>query len=376
MKQKLMMLFLCFTILFTAGCWDVKDISNRAFVTAIGIDVSSDAEEYKQKVTFEIVNPAQLLNMRGENKAAKIYSVEAESINMAIEVLQDRISKPLTLAHMRILLLGDKLARKENIASIMDYFRKHPDVALRMRMMVVQDGEASEVLKLTPQQERYLSADLVEMTQLKHKLALARTIELIHFLDQMNKTGGSALGTGVAVNHNEELVLYQGGAVFSDWKLKGWLTGEETKYANWILSNVDSHIWGENDSGAFSYLVQHSNVRITPENVTTKPVIKIFLRTNGTLRQEQLFGQKRVDFTKPENILKIENLFSGIIKTQVESALHKAQKELKTDYLGLGLVINNKDPKAYKTINWDQLFPDVKVLVQVQCHVTRFGLSP
>jgi spore germination protein KC len=50
------------SILTTTGCWDVRDPRNRAFVTAIGLDL---AEDGALAVTFQIPATGQLRGSAG-----------------------------------------------------------------------------------------------------------------------------------------------------------------------------------------------------------------------------------------------------------------------------------------------------------------------
>ena len=122
------------------GCWDVQDITDRAFITAIGLDAGEAGNSLKYKVTFEIVRPfalkARNQGISQEHEpAAIVQTIEADSINMAFEQLQARIARPLTWAHLRLVLVGEELAR-QSFLDIVDFFNRHPETQIVVKIAI------------------------------------------------------------------------------------------------------------------------------------------------------------------------------------------------------------------------------------------------
>lgn len=104
---------LCLTVVsifVCAGCWDIRDINNRAFVTAMGLDAAGEGGTGKYKVTFVIANPSGIKTLSREHSTT-IKTVEAETIGKAIEQLQSTIPRTITLSHLSMLIVGEKAAR-------------------------------------------------------------------------------------------------------------------------------------------------------------------------------------------------------------------------------------------------------------------------
>ena len=182
-------LLLCLTMI-SAGCWDVRDISNRAFVTAIGMDVAED-EPAKYKVTFEIVNPAELKRQH-VRPATIVETIKADSIHGAIELLQSQVPRTITLAHLRVVVIGDELARQD-FHGPLSLMEKHPEIAKRVRLVFVQEGQAQDILKSRPRFERTVSAEFIAMVQLERDLSLARTRRFYNFVHDLRRTEGTGL---------------------------------------------------------------------------------------------------------------------------------------------------------------------------------------
>lgn len=362
-------LLLCMTLL-SAGCWDIRDISNRAFVTAIGLDVAED-EPAKYKVTFEIINPAELKRQH-VRPAAVVETVKAESIDRAIELMQAQIPRTITLAHLRLVLLGDELARQD-FHDPLSFIDKHPEVAKRVTMVLVQEGQAQEILMAKPRFERTVSAEFIAMTQLDRDLSLVRTRRFYNFVHDLRSTGGTAFKDRLYLSKNGEFLVREGGAVFHHWRLAGWLSNKETQAANWIVGKAARDtVEGKTSEGVYTYEVLDQSVSITPVVEDGQPSFTLELTTVGMLLEEQ--GQQ-LDLTDPRQVEKLEQVFSRIIAADVREAIHKSQREFGIDYFGFGQVLRQQDPKAFDRLNWEETYPDVPVKVMVESRIKWCGLA-
>lgn len=366
----LVMLVLLVTALGT-GCWDTMDISNRAFVTAIGIDTGETSKKFK--VSLEIVKPAQLLKWDTQDNAAFVETIEADSMAVALDEIQGRIPRLLSLAHLQVVLIGEKLAR-ENFRDTIEFIQKSPEKALRLNLMFVYEGEALDVLKAKPMLGPYIAEELIEMTRMEGRHAMMYTNPLISLIGDMRVTGGRGMGTMVAVSERGHKIIQKGSAIFDKWKLIGWLDGQETKEANWLVDNADTTILVTGNGGKYAYRVNQSKLSIKPDrNGQGELKFIVRLKTNGMIIDEQ---EKDYDLTKPKEMNKMEKIFSQKITEEIQVAIHKSQKEFGVDYLGFGEVLKRNDLETYKKLDWEKLFPDIPIDVQVNASVTRFGLSP
>lgn len=372
MRRAVIVLILASLIFLTTGCWDVQDMRNRTFVTAIGIDASLDPES-KYKITFEIARPAGI-RPDSNTPGRVIQTLEAESINAAIEQLQTRVGRHITLAHLTLIMVGEEKARRLDFRDIADYFSRHPEVQKRIWVMFVQQGEAMDVLHTQPLFETYLSAELVRKAELQPQPSVVRRNPFIELLLDLRSTDGKGLASRILASEEGNLNMRDGAAVFSDWKLAGWLSSSEAQAANWLVgrainATVDSIV----DNSTYTYIANKKDVRIIPDTQNNNIQFTVKLRTDGTVIQQQ---GNRLDLARPDSIARLENLFAQTIKTQVEDAINKAQNEFGTDYLGFGQALNRRYPNVYRNVNWDQTFPRTSIRVEVESHVTRTGLSP
>ncbi len=372
MKRRIVLLiFILLTVFLSNGCWDTMDISDRAYVTTIAIDKGENSKKFK--VSLEIVKPAQLLKQDPQERAALVETADADSIAVALEEIQGRIPRLLSLAHLRVMLIGEELAR-ENFRDTIEFIQKHPEKALRLRLMFVKGGEARDVLLVKPMVGQYIAAELIAMTLIEERHALMLTNPLNSFIGDLRATGGKGLGTMINVSGQEQKIIHNGSAAFDKWKLAGWLDGKETKDANWITSEANTMVFVSADGGTYTYRVDHSKISVKPVwDDQGELGFVVRLKTDGMVIDEQT---KDYNLIKPRDVNEIERIFSQEITGQVQAAVRKSQQELGVDYLGFGEALKRYAPQVYKNLEWEEIFPEVPVTVLVNASVTRFGLSP
>lgn len=379
LKGKLTLLLLVIaTLLSLPGCWDTQDLRKNAFITAIGIDTVAGVTPtnkipLRYKVSAEIIKPAFLktsgsLGATGQ-KTSIVLTAEGATIEQAFDTLQARLSRPISLAHLSILLVGEKMARK-NFKDIGSFFEKHPEVARRVRLMFVKDAEALDILKTTPKLEEYLAQELVAMTELKEDFSLAPTISFTDFLRELRTNNGQTLAARVLIAPNGT-IIHHGSAVFADWRLVGWLDSNETRKANLLREPKKTTIL-QSEQGIYTYLLDNKSVQISPLTKDGQLKFKVKLKTDGILLQEE---KGDLDLTKPKNIAKIEKKFTQVITREIREAILKSQKDFGVDYFYFGMKLMNKQPELYHNLNWQKTFPNIPIEIEVKTKISRFGLA-
>ncbi|MGI6685251.1 MAG: Ger(x)C family spore germination protein [Bacillota bacterium] len=369
MKRKLLLIILLMILTLSASsCWDIRDVNNRAFVAAIGLDVPEDPAQ-KYKVTFQFWDPIKIRHQ--SESIALTENVEAESIYQAVKLMQARIAKSITFTHLQVLFVGDELARSENFLDLANFFLKNPQVALRIRLVFIQEKTAREVLESKPKIINNVTDKVVQMSQMEREFALPRTNTFYYFLTDLKKTGGTAFGSRVILPAG--FVVRHGGAVFGDYKLQGFLNAEETQAANWITGRSQGLVLGNTKDGTFTYLAKSKQLKINAiEGGKGTLKFTVNVKSEGNIVEENGYP---MDLSKPENIRKMEKLFSHIIAEQIKSAVKKSQKEFGVDYLGFGQILRQTKPKVYAKINWQETFPNIPIDVSVNATVKQFGMT-
>lgn len=83
-----------------------------------------------------------------------------------------------------------------------------------------------------------------------------------------------------------------------------------------------------------------------------------------------------LDAITPEILRACEKELEDKVKKELEAAIIKAQKECKSDFLGIGQFFYQQHRKEWKTKykpTWDQVFPTVPIHVDVKIKILNSG---
>ncbi|EEG76852.1 Ger(x)C family spore germination protein [Dethiobacter alkaliphilus] len=355
-------------VFFLAGCGAVQ-IENRAFVTAIGLDLADEGSTGRYLVTIEVFRPGTMQS-NTQQPPVIILSVATDNFEMALEQLQSRLATRISLAHLTLVIVGEEAAKEFDFREVTDYFHRHPEIQMRARLMAAQDKRALDILKTEPLYREYISQELVAMAEMWPYVSLARRNPFFDFVADLRRTGGRGLLPRVMKSDEGEFIIRHGSAVFDNYKLVGWLSSEETQAINWLMEDVQVPVTASFQGEEYSYLTKDIRTKIIPEIEDDKVRFHISIETDGILRQQ--LGH-HVDMSDPANVSGVESALAQTIEGQVRSAVDKAQQDFGTDYLGFQSILRRHHPQAHQRLDWDKIFPHIPVSIAVESHLSRFG---
>jgi len=364
----LLIIIACF-LTITPGCWDIKDVNNTAFAISIGIDKPQKPSNAKYLVTLEFTKP--VTEKPNPGTQSLVTSAEADSILQAIQSIQTNISRTVSLSHLRAVIIGEEIAKEKSFKDLSNYLIREPKVALRLRLLFVQGDTARSLFYTKLNFEQLLGAEIVSLGQSQEGLSLVRTNNFLDFMRNLNSTKGTAFGSRVTIKDKEPVFTRNGAAVYKNWKLDAWLSAEEAQAANWLVGETRPIIVANEGGNSYTYQISNWKRKITPVVTNDKISFIVKINTVGMVMEQE---GKELDFSKPENLKKLEQLFPSAIKRQVSFAIDKSQNEVMADYLGFGRALQQDNPKFFKSLKWQDIYPTVPIEVQVTCKVKGYGM--
>ena len=99
-----------FSIAFTST-HNIQSIDDISYVVALGIDVG---EQNNLKITFQFTKPTSTSGESGSSESAPpiIDSIEAESVDNAVNLMNTYTSKEINLSHCKLIVFSEELAKK------------------------------------------------------------------------------------------------------------------------------------------------------------------------------------------------------------------------------------------------------------------------
>lgn len=115
MKNKLSISIILILILFTlTGCYDASSIEDSYYVVGLGIDLSKNNSYTISVQIAKNKNSSSSSSSSSQSSEYSIYTVEAETIESGITILNNYLNKELNFSHCSAIVFSEELARKRN----------------------------------------------------------------------------------------------------------------------------------------------------------------------------------------------------------------------------------------------------------------------
>lgn len=114
MKNKISISIILILILITlTGCYDASSIEDSHYVVAMGIDLAEN-NLYNLSIQIAKNKSSDSSSSSSQSSSYSIYTVESETIESGITILNNYLNKKLNLSHCSAIVFSEELARKRN----------------------------------------------------------------------------------------------------------------------------------------------------------------------------------------------------------------------------------------------------------------------
>lgn len=381
-------LFLFLLVVTATGCWEGREINERAFVFAIAFDLpegeegeggerdggaesieEGDAGEGLSKFTMsiQVPDPSRMAGSReqgqggGEGKPFIILGTTTRTVLSGLQQLQRELDRTLFLGHTRMILIGEAVAREYGIERILDYFIRDFQIQRVARVTVVE-GKAREILEQMPPIGQEPTTFLLNLLSGTGRTSQVYVSDLGKYMVEHSSIGLEPVLP--RVRRSDNAILTGGAAVIRHDRLAGWLTPFETRGLN-ILRN--EFVGSDYEVECPFHPGEMINVAVVKTNAQHRLVragntlaLKILVR--GVFETTEFTGEHGPE----EEISKeLTQRVATEILNETRAALNKA-RELKADIIGIGKKIRAEQNKAWQGMDWDEEFPVFPVTIEVK----------
>ncbi|KKI88459.1 spore gernimation protein GerC [Bacillus sp. SA1-12] len=380
----ILILLLC----LLSGCWNRKELNDLAIVVGMGVDISND----QYVVTTQVVNPGQVAAKQagGQKAPVILYQQKGDTLFEAIRRTTTVSPRKLYFPHLRILVIGEELAKK-GLKDTLDWLSRDHDVRTDFYIVVAKDSKAENVLKVMTALENIPANKLFSSLEASEKAwAPSMTVTLDELIPELASEGKQSHLTGLKIignPHEGETIenvqeiepavqlQYSNIAVFKEDKLIGWLNEGESKGLNYILGNVKSTIGemacpeGKGKIGV-EVLRTKSDLKAKIENGSPKGTINI--QIEGNIGDVQC---KKLDLSKTKTIYQIEKKAENEVNKLLRTTLSTVQDDFEVDIFGFGEAIQRSNPDFWdkNKKDWDKKFTDMPIDLKITVKIRRVG---
>ncbi|HLN64402.1 MAG TPA: Ger(x)C family spore germination protein [Symbiobacteriaceae bacterium] len=364
--------------LLLAGCWDRREIEERANVLALGVDACE--LPCKVRITRQVAIPGRIpLGGIQEGGGAKedvepvaIVTSDGADAPTALARAQAKLNHRLTFAHLRVLLMGEAFAQ-QGLTEYLDVVRRTPEIR-RLMWLVVVEGQAEDVVRARPRLEMVPALFLSDMLEDAVKSGRLPFSNFGQFLTQVANKGEQPTAPLLKMAGPDRVSL-AGLAVFHEGRMVGRLSPEEAATYMQLRgyrrggelirltlpdgSQADLTVYGRETRYQVATAGRQFQVHITMH-----------------LETDLLRSSSDLDIQNPRTLERIETQAARKVKSEAEALVQKLQRQWQADILGVGERVRAYLPRAWAaTPNWSVAFAEAQFAVDVQVNVRQTGLS-
>lgn len=372
--KKVLFLILAFLAVFLIGCWDSIEINERLFITAIGLDLNTDPSiEGRYIVTYVYPNIGHLGKNPSQKEAKIVKTTIVETPFDGSRQMTTRVQHPFFFKHLKVFVIGEELFKQpELMKEFLDGVARDSRMNRKIGI-IVAEGKAKDILSTKVEETAIIGGYLNSMLN-NDSLAARFTDQTFSGIMKDFQFSNASIAPR-AVPKKDEYKL-SGAAVLKDYRLVGWIGEKENRAIAIAKGKLKSEIIDiKYNDAIISYVITD---HISKEKVRTEKgniIVDFNISLEGYIQQYKLGKGK--DIFNTEFISEVEKVIEKTIKKEIEGVVEILQKRYKADVLGIGEHISKYEPKLWEETksNWEEIYPDVDINVNVSAKIRRTGLT-
>lgn len=365
MRQMVIIHFFFILIIIT-GCSDIKEIQQKNYATAIGIDYKDD----KYITYVQMVSLSGLSNAEGTTNTPPdvfVSQSSAKTFNDALFKLYNTAQEKIIWSHVTSILLGES-AIKQGIRSVFDGMTRYNEFRLTPWVF----GTKSDIKEILSTQGFFnqgtLQTILHNPDDINEQNSLFRTLTLHEFVREIYEPALTSYIPSLAINHtqwkknnkDDAKLMYDGTFFMKNNTFKGFFELQELKGLRWITPDTDrtSVLVSIQENDELLVVIEKLKVSIKNIAKENKPRFNVHVKAEGYVTNQNKSSAVITD--------KVIKATKEVIENQVKD-LYELGKEEGTDFFRLEHLLYRDHHKYWKNlVNKDSFFKEDGILNEIQ----------
>lgn len=365
-------LILLLLALVAAGCTRGYELSERAFVLGVAIDLSADRSIL---LTTQVYNPNQGKEDNPAKGSSLNVSTKGESVFEAIRDITLQLGRKGQWSHIQMILIGEEVAKSPRFQEVLDFFYRDDEPRL-INHITITEGRAEDYLQGKSQIENSIGRTMLDIqhsaTKYTSKIPEITLRELV--LGVQSEVSTAVVPYAVHSKNDDKRFRYAGGAVIRNKRMTGVLPTDEIQYylmmVNKFKNGVITIPTGP-QSTSESFEILSSETHIKPLTSKDPITVKISVKMSGSIREVT-----RSVLDTPETTRAYEKKIGEAVQARMEKTLQNL-KVLQADALGVGNRISKQRPGLWKELkpDWKDHYEKLKYEFDVKVTILNTGLE-
>lgn len=372
-------------ILLLTGCYDYRELSDLAIITAISIDKVDD----NLKIAIQVVNPKKEQDTTSTNEPDFVtYTSSAKTVQEALRKVVNDSPAKLYGSHMEILIISEKVA-ENHLNEILDFFSRDPEPRSEMNIFIAKNSDPKDELSIITPLINLPSTKILSSLEANVRyLGTSQDISLNYVIDcYLNPYKELTLPTLEIkgdVNKGEEKdntssgqsdtsIILSNIGIFKDNKFITYLNDTESQGVNFILDNINSTIVKykcSNDEYLVSEILK-SNTSLEAD--LEKNIVKINLEGHATISELTC----DIDIKDTNVVKQVKQDIDKAIENIVKDTFYNIRDKYNTDIFNFRDLYYKTDYKYFKENyqdNWySEVFPNLEIEVNANYKLYEKG---
>jgi spore germination protein KC len=389
-------------VLTLTGCWDQKELDQKAYVIGIGLDPHE--AEGKVKVTYIIANPEVGSQQSGggtNEPPQETITLAADDFISSRNTANTVISKEISYDLLRVIIVSEELAKESNFIRWIYSAAKDREIKRSTQLIVTKENAAKFISNNKPKLEtrphKYFefmidrgqqtgmipNTDLNDFFRVTESdadlfLAIYATTEKEES-DRSNMSDDDFLAGEIQVEGVTNDAQFIGSAVFKEGRMIGKITGEETRISSllddtWDIADFKTTFKDPFDE-RFRISARISKTRGNKfqfKQQSGGPVIDIKV----PLYIEVLSDPSMINYAKnKERVNDLKKAMRAKIEDNITKYIKYTQEEFGGDTFHLSIPTRKKFGTLgeFRDFDWMKSYPNAEVNVSVDIRFGEFG---
>lgn len=366
--------------LLLTGCWSRVEINDRVFITGLLVDAGEKKDEIKLTLAFPMTSRMSSLQQGsaggGDANPYATVTKTGDTIAAAYRKIQSDLPRQINWGHTRIILVGDKMARR-GLRPILEFVLRQPTFQSKAYVYVIA-GEAKIMEEVIAIPERFPSEMLRELAAQRSTIDTKVRDLLLGGPDLKDGlVGRLKVEKGAMASEKGKIghrVINYGAGMIKDEKLIGYYDLKQMRGALWVMGRMENaliSIASPTDGKKLDFMIVKANTKIKVETQGDRVRFRILIDA----LDDAVSSSSDIDLLNPAQIRKLEGKLNDQLKDRVVYVLEKSQR-MGADVYQLGNYLDWYKPSVWKRwkADWHRHYMnDVDFEVETDVRIKRLG---
>lgn len=373
--KRFTIIILIFIILFSfTGCYNTTGIDRQYFVVSFGIDlVENDLIKFSLQIPSSSSSGSES-SSSAQASSYQLYSVEGETIDECISILNNYLNKKINFSHCSALILSEEIAKK-GVEPFINTLTNNTELRHSCEI-IISSTTALDVLEKVANSGEVFSARLFDYLSTSSQYT-GYTIQSTFgdFFQALDNDYYNPSSIYASVSDNT--VQTNGIAIFNNSIMIGHID----------VSNSISHLIVTNDLDTCTITIDnpfeenekldldvslYKNTEIKIDVINGSPFITLTIYPEGTIRSSgSIFN-----YIDNNNITNVEHATTNYLEKIIKDYLYTISKKYNSDIVGFKGIYQSTFPtkEEFDKVHWDEIFQDSYFKINLKTKINSSNL--